>query len=281
MDFMKSTEGESGRGLEKNFKHHIMFFVFTSPERGWAGCPMPGAASIGHKRGERAMTTMLNSLKKCGCCGKEVRIITVGSTNTFFGTCDLDLRPPEMMRSAMFAFLQICPECGYTAWDLEEKIKQTDELKKILAEPIRGRNYVQLFDRAARIAALPGGDKDEVKAFYLRAAWAADDQADAPVAVAMRKKVLANTDLKAYDALKPKDYKDAGNHGPSRVEKLLQLVDIARRAGERETANLLLGKIDEDKLEQLPKKIAAFQKKLLADGDTACYTVGDVEQQTP
>ena len=222
------------------------------------------------------MTTMFRSLKKCGCCGKNVRIITVGSTNSF-GPADLDMRPPEMMRSAMFAFLQFCPECGYTAWDLEEKIKQTDELKKILAEPINARNYVLLFDRAARIAALAGGDKDEVNQLYLRAAWAADDQADAPVAVAMRKKVLANTDLKAYDVLGPEDYKDAGNFGPTRVEKLLQLVDVARRAGEREIADRLLGKIDGDKLERLPKKIAAFQKKLLADGDTACYTVEDAE----
>jgi len=225
------------------------------------------------------MTTMFNSLKKCGCCGKEVRIVTVGSTNTLFGTCDLDMRPPEMLRSAMFASLQFCPKCGYTAWDLEEKIKQTDELKKLLAEPIRARNHVQLFDRAARIAALTGSDDDEVNHLYLCAAWAADDQADAPVAVAMRKKVLANTDLNAYDVLKPEDYEDAGNSSPTRLEKLLQLVDIARRAGEREIANRLLGKINEDKLEQLLKKIAAFQKKLLADGDTACYTVGDVENK--
>lgn len=41
------------------------------------------------------------------------------STSTW-GYPDLDLRPSEMQRSSMFAWLQECPHCGYVARDIEQ-----------------------------------------------------------------------------------------------------------------------------------------------------------------
>ena len=41
------------------------------------------------------------------------------STSTW-GYPDLDLRPAEMKRSSMFAWLQECPHCGFVARDIEQ-----------------------------------------------------------------------------------------------------------------------------------------------------------------
>ena len=124
------------------------------------------------------MTTLFESRKKCGCCGKTVMILQIGSTNAF-GSCDLDMRPPEMERSAMLHFMQFCSHCGYAAWDLREKIPPSDALRAILAEKISGDDKAALYERAARIAELKGAPPKEIGDLYLTAAWAADDMDDA------------------------------------------------------------------------------------------------------
>ena len=206
------------------------------------------------------MTTLHNSSKKCGCCGKQTDVLAVGSTNAF-GSCDLDLRPPEMERSAMFHFMQFCEHCGYAAWDLEEPIPMSNELKAILSEKISSHDKIKVFERAAEIAVLKGDKKKNVDYLYLTAAWAADDLGDDAAAVLLRRKILANH--QGEEKLSP--------------ENLLQLIDVARRCEERETAVQFLQRFDECKTEPLLKRIAAFQKKLIQNGDTACYTVKDVE----
>ena len=203
------------------------------------------------------MTTLLKSIKTCGCCGKKTMILEVGSTNAF-GSCDLDMRPPEMQRSAIFHCLQSCEHCGYAAWDLEEKMPPSDELKALLSAKIGTRD--QLFERAAKIAELKGKAKADVRHLYLIAAWAADDRQDAATATALRKKIL--TYVSPEEEIPPED--------------LLQLIDIARRAGEKETAETLLKRFDRCEHEPLLESIAEFQKKLLDAGDTACYTVKQV-----
>ena len=205
------------------------------------------------------MTTFLKCFKKCGCCGETNHILVVGSTNAF-GSCDLDMRPPGMQRGAMFSCMQICDHCGYAAWDLEEEIQPSDELKKILSEKIDADDMVKVFERAARIAALKGSEKKNVDDLYLIAAWAADDRKDAATAAAMRKKILSG--ISPEDDVSP--------------EMLLRLVDIARRAGESETARALLKRLDECELAPLLKSIATFQSELLDNDDTACYTVANV-----
>ena len=203
------------------------------------------------------MTTLFRSMKTCGCCGKKTMILEVGSTNAF-GSCDLDMRPPEMQRSAIFRCLQSCEHCGYAAWDLEEKMPPSDELKALLSAKIGTRD--QLFERAAKIAELKGKAKADVRYLYLVAAWAADDRKDAATATALRKKILALVSPK--EKIPP--------------EWLLQLTDIARRAGEKETATALLNRLEQCEIEPLLKSIAEFQKKLLAADDTSCYTVEQV-----
>ena len=209
------------------------------------------------------MTTFFSERKKCGYCGKETEIMVLTSTNAF-GSSDLDLRPPEMERSAMFHEIEFCEHCGYAAWNLEEKMPASDELTQILSAKITVHDTVKVFERAAKIAQLKGAEKEKVQFLYLVAAWAADDMNDVATAIAMRKQILAS--VSAEDEITPSG--------------LLRLIDIARRGGEKETARELLKRLDNFRLEPLLKRIAAFQEKLLDDNDTACYTVEDVEKKS-
>ena len=208
------------------------------------------------------MTTLFHSSKKCGCCGKQINVLEVGSTNAF-GSCDLDMRPPEMKRSAMFHFMQFCEHCGYAALDIEEQMPMSDELKEILCEKISSGDTIKVFERAAKIAALKGNTKEKIDYLYLIAAWAADDQNDNATATLLRKKILANH--LQEEELSP--------------EELLQLIDVARRCGEKKAAAQFLKQLDRCETEPLLKRIAAFQKKLIQNGDTACYTVENVENE--
>jgi len=206
------------------------------------------------------MTTFFGSEKKCGCCGKNVSVTELGSTNAC-GSPDLDLRPPEMQRSAIMRSIQYCDYCGYAAWDLEECIPQTDKLKEILSESIDDCDDAQIFERAAKIAQL-NGDEENVIFLYLCAAWCADDEKNTQQSVLMRKKILEICNWSAI--VNP--------------ERLLQLIDIARRAGEFETAGKLLEQFSKCELEEpLLKKIAEFQKRLLDANDVSCYTIKEVE----
>ena len=203
------------------------------------------------------MTTLFNSLKECGCCGNTISVTAVGSTNAF-GSPDLDLRPPEMKRSALLMSIQYCGHCGYAAWDLEESITQTDELKQLLSEDLDKNDKSQIFERAAQIARINGSDGMDTFFLYLCAAWCADDKGDTQRAVLMRKKSLEASHWTAV----------------RKPEKLLRLIDVARRAGEFETACRLLERFDRCKVsEPLLKQIACFQKQLLDNEDVSCYTV--------
>ena len=206
------------------------------------------------------MTTLYHQPRKCGCCGRKTTILAVSSTNAF-GCCDLDARPPEMRRSAMFYDVELCDHCGYAARNLEEPVTQSEELKKILSEKIDPADDVRRFARAAEIAALKGQEKNKVNHLYLIAAWAADDKNDQETAAALRKKILANLPKK-------------GNFTP---EQLLQLADIARRAGEKEAALDFLNRFGRYAAEPFLKRIAAYQLKLLARADTACHSVEELQ----
>ena len=208
------------------------------------------------------MTTLFRMEQKCGCCGKKVQVTQIGSTNAC-GPMDLDLRPPEMERSAMFYGMHYCPFCGYAAWNLSAKIEPTDELKKLLSEKIDLQDNVLCFERAAEIAVLKGAEPDKVNRLYLCAAWCADDRDDKAKAKSLRQKILANTVLA----------------GRMKTGRLLQLLDIARRAEDKDFTEKLLARLRRRKLEPLLEKIVQFQKHLLEKNDTAAYTVADVRDQ--
>ena len=65
------------------------------------------------------MTTVREEFVTCALCGKQTLVMLLNSTHSF-GAPDLDLRPPEMQRSSMFAWVQRCASCGYCAPNIAE-----------------------------------------------------------------------------------------------------------------------------------------------------------------
>jgi hypothetical protein len=65
------------------------------------------------------MTTFAESGKNCFVCGETNKYIELTSSNRF-GAPDLDTRPPEMMRSTIYSWIQACPYCDYCAPDISE-----------------------------------------------------------------------------------------------------------------------------------------------------------------
>ena len=60
------------------------------------------------------MTTQNSVTIICTLCNKENEFTEIMSSNEF-GSPDLDTRPPEMMRSTIFTWVQQCSRCGYCA----------------------------------------------------------------------------------------------------------------------------------------------------------------------
>ena len=75
------------------------------------------------------MTTTRDFDKKCAVCTKTSPQTVLMSTSAW-GYSDLDLRPSEMQRSSMFAWLQECPHCGYVAVNLENELEVSSDLLK-------------------------------------------------------------------------------------------------------------------------------------------------------
>ncbi len=72
------------------------------------------------------MTITFEIEKRCAVCGKVSKQIALMSTNAI-GYSDLDMRPPEMERSTINTWIQICPSCGYRALDISELIEKSSE----------------------------------------------------------------------------------------------------------------------------------------------------------
>ena len=125
------------------------------------------------------MSNLIQEIKKCSCCGKESVQKIVLSTNTFGGSPDLDLRPPEMKRGTMPYWVQMCPNCQYVAGDIEKVqsfdkgILEQEEYKK--CDNVKLPNELsKMFYRYYLIAL----SKDDISSAFNRirnAAWACDD----------------------------------------------------------------------------------------------------------
>jgi uncharacterized protein (DUF2225 family) len=127
------------------------------------------------------MTTLRKGARICAVCGNTTEFTEVASTNTR-GAMDLDTRPPEMERSTILYWVQVCPTCGYASSNIsnplvcQKEFLKSDKYKSFpLPEPI---NYLEkAFIWKARINE---NSREYSKSFldYLYAAWVADDKND-------------------------------------------------------------------------------------------------------
>lgn len=201
---------------------------------------------------------------RCSVCGAESKQKFLVSTNAF-GSPDLDLRPPEMQRSTMSCWLQVCPQCGYVAKLIggaaraDREWLNSETYRTCGGIPVQnplGKRFLKYYLTARQ-------RQDWQAALYGAkcAAWACDD-ADEP-------QVAAFCRLLAVEAMEqlPQDAMDENLQ--------LQKLDLLRRAGQFETVLQEGGKLRFT--EPLMQKILQFQLAKAQQGDTACYRMSDAD----
>jgi hypothetical protein len=214
------------------------------------------------------MTTYQEKDVTCSNCGARTHQHILGSTNEF-GSPDLDLRPPPMMRSTMRSWLQECSVCGFVAPRLDE---ETLDLRNLVASadyqnalkagatpPPAGRFLARAMIAAAR--------NEPLSAFLqvLYAAWVADDAQLTELARSYRLRALE------YWCGTPE----------ASPEQNLRLLDVLRRAGRWEAGDALVARLVNADISGNLAKILAFQAALLSRHDESCYKVSDVIFPTP
>ena len=210
------------------------------------------------------MTTLCSRTVICKNCGSPVQTTVYMSTNEF-GSPDLDLRPAPMKRDLVHYLIQYCPECGYTGTDIREdppvKTDFENLLKKSLTIRLNKPAVEELYERAAQIESLrTPSDKETASSLFLQAAWVADDVQRNAFAIEMRKQALfLKLQIKPYTS-----------------DRILQMIDIARRAEEFEKAEELLSVFPETETRDIYRKIVVFQQGLIRKKDSGCYQVRDV-----
>ena len=216
------------------------------------------------------MTTFATVKATCGNCGAISEQQVLSSTNSF-GSPDLDLRPPEMQRSTMRMWLQICPSCGYCDFELKKPIApeitevvRSDAYQSLLTSedlPELARRFAcvgMLRERSDRL--------DEAGNALQCAAWACDDASNETAAEQFRKRTAT-----LFDASRARGQEFAGDSGSAAAI----LVDLWRRAGEFERARAEAAWALETKLEDPVRQVLRYQLELIEAKDRACHTVAD------
>jgi len=209
------------------------------------------------------MTMMFPKNERCAVCGHVSEHMVIGSTNAF-GPCDLDTRPPEMKRSTMDEWVQVCPECGYAAGCVSDETEITrDYLSSADYLDFGGRDpasdLAAAFLRKARAQAAQGKDAEAFFS-YIHASWASDDAKDEHWKVEARKLALA-----AFDRIPEDDISDTLRL--IRADLLRRSMQFERLAEEYATTRFG---------EEVLDRILSFELERAAAGDAACYTLADV-----
>jgi hypothetical protein len=216
------------------------------------------------------MTTMDQSERACSVCGKKSKQTAIMSSNQF-GSPDLDLRPPEMMRSTMAYWVEECPHCHYAYPSIETKVEGVEALLIELAQmeaswTSRTRGLIRRFMTASHIAEA-AGQKMEAADYALNAAWDADDSQDDVLAREFRRRAasllehaVASEDLEVDE----------------KISHLTRLVDIMRRSQSWDVALELATSLLMQNPSSPIDKILEFQIEACRRHDAACYKISDV-----
>lgn len=210
-----------------------------------------------------SMTTIREIEQKCPVCGKSSPQRMIGSTSTW-GYPDLDLRPAEMQRSSMFAWLMECPHCGYVSGSFRAETGITEYF-------LKGEEYLNcrgfefksaLAEKFFKAYLIAEKQNDCMRSFHnlLHCAWACDDAEDMN-AKEIRMLALSYIDNLEYGEDEKKNY-------------LCIKSDLLRRSGQfnrvvEEFKDIIIG-------EETYDKVINFQIEKAGKKDTACYTVEDV-----
>jgi hypothetical protein len=198
------------------------------------------------------------------------------------GSPDLDTRPPQMLRSTLSHWVQLCPHCRYVAADIS---KGTDVTAAIVrSDAYQTQLSDELFSELANLflccALIQERHDDVIGAGWssVQAAWASDDDENAAAAIRCRRRAI---DL----------FKAGMKHGlPISEQQYAEfplLADLSRRAGDFEVALEVCRDglrtitqtshpergADASEGNTFIEQLLRYQASLVERGDTAAHTI--------
>ena len=204
---------------------------------------------------------------KCAVCGKETSLTVCMSTSSF-GSPDLDLRPAPLARNTMSMWYEKCPQCGYVARSISDKLEDPEYIESDEYENLEGMKFSFRTPEMARdfyrVYLVANHCEQPEQAFHalLHAAWACDDAHDRKTAIAFRKKAASM--LESFDE----------EMEPSGEKRKVMHADILRRA---KMFSEVIEKFSDEKLEdETLDQILTFEIDRAVLKDAKCYRVSDV-----
>ena len=208
------------------------------------------------------MTTFFRHEVKCRLCNNIQEVYDLASC-TSLGPPDLDARPAEMARGAIMS-LQVCPDCGYAAFDISRKIIKPEIVRDLLSNFPKSNSMTDAFYKAGIIVRQTSNNHGDAFTYFLRAAWSADDEGNISKAKEMRHLALEEKIIMIQASKR------------ANIESLLQACDIARRAEQFAVASNLIVLLERKRMKSFIRKLIAYEKELIARKDIACHSVSEV-----
>ena len=214
-------------------------------------------------------TSYVDVEKVCAVCGEKSKQTVLVSTNSS-GSSDLDMRPPEMMRSTIAFWVEQCPACGYCANDIGKLIKNA---KDTMADPsyktqLSNAEFPELANKFLCRMQIQEKAGEFRAAIYsaICAGWASDDANNAAAAfssrtISIQRLLDFNGNNEMYVSQKGGD------------EVLIS--DMLRRNGEFEKARQIADKGIGYNPENVIKDLLAFELALIDKKDTAVHKVAE------
>lgn len=216
------------------------------------------------------MTTIYEENLRCAVCSTESSHPGISSSSSF-GSPDLDTRPPELIRSTMFAWVQRCPGCGYCAADISQAHPETGTLVRApeYTRRLADAAYPELARTFLCKALVDERRQDYAAAAWalIHAAWVCDDEGRDAQATRCRGHAV-DMIRKAVENGQPVAEQEG-------ADVAIQ-VDLLRRAGRFDEARGLIQGYRPRVTEGLIANILAFQETLIASGDRACHAISEV-----
>lgn len=210
------------------------------------------------------MTTVSMGEVNCAICGNETEQRSIGSSSTF-GSHDLDLRPPELLRYTMNLWVQECPRCKYVSDDIAVMLPGAETVVTAVeyTEAGKGKDLPKLAVKFERFAMLVAIDPIRAGQALLHGAWVCDDYRRDSVAQAYR--------CESAEFFASADFSPRGERG---MQLQVVLVDIWRRARCYEEAQELIERLrTAPGLTSTMARVLDFQEVRVCDRDVAGYTV--------
>ncbi len=216
------------------------------------------------------MSLMNMNFQRCVVCGEEVETSPQVSASQCKYT-DLDFRPRGNGRFSEKNYVQFCPNCGYSAFNLsrdllygDRSIVNSDEYKSIVQDEkliVDAKKFYLL-----GLIQEKNGDKQKASTTFLRAGWFFQDAGNL--------EWMKKSKLKAIDNMISSDFtwKNA--------QSLAILVDMLRTIEHFDKAIEMINKYGlENVKDEEDLKLLKYQIKLCSNNDSAVHASYEINQE--